>query len=278
MQITPRPVIDITARNLARVPASRGGNPISFIVIHYLGVDGQNPDLYCVNGECGYGGHYNIFWNGDTYMAADPKTAVVWQCGGGRQGYDPGSASFFGICTNFNSIGIECSVHYDGTWYFTEETQEALVYLVSTLMDKYGISMDHVIRHWDVTGKHCPAPYVENTGYKTNWTWDQFKQILKDYRSKGDEDEVIKEIFEKVKVKEIYKGLPVRTVVNLKDGDKLNVRLAPRSDAPVNPAWKTLGAGNKVRESCRFTNNWAGIIIDHGEKSTVGYVNAKYLK
>lgn len=279
MAITPKPIIDITARNRAMVPASRGGNAIKFIVVHYLGVDGQNPDLYCVGaGDCGYGGHYNIFWNGDIYKAADPRTAVVWHCGGGRQGYDPGSGTYFGICTNYNSIGIECSVHNDGAWYFTTETQESLVYLVSTLMDEYGIPMDHVIRHWDVTGKNCPAPYVENTKHRTSWTWDEFKKKLADYRSgKGDEDKMISDVFKTARMKDGSDKYKYR-YVNVNQGSYLNVRLAPSADAPIHPYWGKLGRNNGVKEILQFTNGWSLVMIWAGAGSgTVGYVNSSYL-
>lgn len=196
-----RQIIDITARNKSMVPHKRYSNPsehdykIQFIVCHYLGVpNADNPDLYESGGTKGYGGHYNIERNGKVYKAANPKTAVVWQCGGGRQGSVGGS--FFGICTNYNSIGIECGVCYtdksakegdgDSTkWYFTEETQESLVWLVSKLMDEYNISFDHVIRHYDVTGKICPNPYVKNNGKNGNWTWTEFKNNLKQYRQTG---------------------------------------------------------------------------------------------
>ena len=276
MAITPKPIIDITERNLPKVPASRGSNPILYIVVHYLGVDGQNPDLYCQSaGDCGYGGHYNIFWDGTIYKAADPRTAVVWQCGGGRQGYDPGSGSFFGICTNFNSIGIECSVHNDGQWYFTTETQESLVYLVSTLMDEYGIPFEHVIRHWDVTGKHCPAPYVENTNHRTSWTWDEFRQRLLDYRSGGDEDEMISQIFKERRIAKGYNQHKYRTVT----ADTLNVRLAPDVKAPIHPYWGKLSKGNGVQEVGRFDNGWSCIYIVAGKGTgTIGYVNSAYLK
>ena len=181
---------DITKENRSEVPRSRNGNKIEFIVCHYLGVpNADNPYLY----GGGYGGHYNIKRNGEIYKAADPKTAVVWHCGGGLQGSD--GHKYFQICTNYNSIGIECGVCYtenvkdaDGDsnkWYFTEETQESLVYLVSKLMDEYGISMDHVIRHFDVTGKTCPNPYVKNNNLRTSWTWDEFKANLKQYRKDG---------------------------------------------------------------------------------------------
>jgi N-acetylmuramoyl-L-alanine amidase CwlA len=92
-----------------------------------------------------------------------------------------GGHTFYKKCTNYNSIGIECGVCYtenvksanadSDKWYFTEETQESLVWLVSKLMDEYNISFDHVIRHYDVTGKICPNPYVKNNKLKTSWTW-----------------------------------------------------------------------------------------------------------
>ena len=181
---------DITKENLSQVPRSRGINKIQFIVVHYLGVpNADNPNLY----GGGYGGHYNIKRDGSIYKAADPKTAVVWHCGGGLQG--SGGHSFYQICTNFNSIGIECGVCYtenvkeasgdSDKWYFTTETQESLVWLVSRLMDEYGIGVDHVIRHYDVTGKICPNPYVKNNRLKTSWTWDEFKARLVEYRKTG---------------------------------------------------------------------------------------------
>ena len=180
-----RTIHDITAANLSQVPASRGSNSIQFIVVHYLGVpNADNPYLY----GGGYGGHYNIKRDGSVYKAADPKTAVVWHCGGGLQG--SGGHTFHGICGNYNSIGIECGVCYTDTsvkspsgdsdqWYFTTETQESLVWLVAKLMKEYGIGIDHVIRHYDVTGKICPNPYVKNNKTRTSWTWDEFKTKLK---------------------------------------------------------------------------------------------------
>ena len=191
IRIADRTIHDITKENLSEVPRSRGSNKIEFIVVHYLGVpNADNPNLY----GGGYGGHYNIKRDGSVYKAADPKTAVVWHCGGGLQG--SGGHSFHGICTNFNSIGIECGVCYTDTsvkdasgdsdqWYFTTETQESLVYLVSKLMDEYGINFDHVIRHYDVTGKICPNPYVKNNKLRTSWTWEEFKSRLVEYRKSG---------------------------------------------------------------------------------------------
>jgi hypothetical protein len=176
--IADRQIIDITRANLSQVPASRGSNKIQFIVVHYLGVpNADNPYLY----GGGLGGHYNIKRDGSVYKAADPRTAVVWHCGGGLQG--SGGHAFHRICTNYNSIGIECGVCYTDTsvreapadsdqWYFTTETQESLVWLVSKLMDEYSISADHVIRHYDVTGKIC----VIGSGLKEDALADLFRK------------------------------------------------------------------------------------------------------
>lgn len=43
------------------------------------------------------------------------------------------------------------------------------------LMAKYKVPADHVIRHYDVTGKICPNPFAYN---HTQHTWDAFKAAL----------------------------------------------------------------------------------------------------
>jgi len=180
--VTKYTIIDITAQNRSQVPASRGSHPIEWIVMHYLGVpNADNPYLY----DHGFGGHYNVTRAGKIYKAANPRTAVIWHCGGGIQGEGPGAHKYYGICDNWNSIGIECGVNADTTkkqlpgdsplWWFTEETQEAAAWLVAQLMREYHIDINHVIRHYDVTGKTCPNPYVLNNKRKTSWTWTEFK-------------------------------------------------------------------------------------------------------
>lgn len=58
---------------------------------------------------------------------------------------------------NCRAIGIEVvSAGED----FSDVEVDKLSWLVQRLMDKYGIGAAGVIRHYDVTGKRCPAPYV----------------------------------------------------------------------------------------------------------------------
>ena len=63
----------------------------------------------------------------------------------------------------------------DKDWYFEGATVQSAIGLTRYLMKKYNIPADHVIRHYDVTGKICPNPYVYNTG---TYTWDAFKQAI----------------------------------------------------------------------------------------------------
>ena len=63
----------------------------------------------------------------------------------------------------------------DRDWYFEETTVQSAIELTRYLMKKYNIPADHVIRHYDVTGKICPNPYVYNTG---TYTWDAFKKSI----------------------------------------------------------------------------------------------------
>ena len=55
----------------------------------------------------------------------------------------------------------------DKDWYFEGATVQSAIELTRYLMKKYNIPADHVIRHYDVTGKICPNPYVYNTGTYT---------------------------------------------------------------------------------------------------------------
>ena len=67
-------------------------------------------------------------------------------------------------CTNQAngySISIECC-HPDSTGKFNKETEDSLVELCAFLCKKFGLSADDVIRHYDVTGKHCPLWYVSH--------------------------------------------------------------------------------------------------------------------
>lgn len=63
---------------------------------------------------------------------------------------------------NGGTIHIEVC-HPDKTGKFTEKSIAALAELVPYLMRLHGIGEDNVVRHYDLTGKHCPLYYVDET-------------------------------------------------------------------------------------------------------------------
>ena len=91
------------------------------------------------------------------------------------------------MCTNSNSIGIEvCSTNdtrkitnaNDSHWSYTDAVIEQTILLTKYLMETYNIDADHVIRHFDVTGKYCPGIIGWNSASGDESKWLNFKARL----------------------------------------------------------------------------------------------------
>lgn len=81
---------------------------------------------------------------------------------------------------NTYSISIECC-HPDATGKFTDATTASAAELCAYLLKRYGLSVDDLIRHYDVTGKQCPLWFVP-TKYQSeavvNARWAGFKALV----------------------------------------------------------------------------------------------------
>lgn len=160
----------------------RWGNKKQYIAVHYIGVVGQDHEL----ASDGTGAHYYIYWDGTIYQRCS-HDAIVWAVG--TAGYYKQKHP---VARNANTISIEMCCKCDGNsasaddpkWYFTQETQEACVWLVKKLMKDLGIPVENVLRHYDIVNKVCPAPYVHNNKYRTSWTWSEFKARLTEQPAK----------------------------------------------------------------------------------------------
>jgi N-acetylmuramoyl-L-alanine amidase CwlA len=71
---------------------------------------------------------------------------------------------------NGDTLAIECC-HPDESGKFNKETYESTVHLTAFLCKKFGLSGSDVIRHYDITGKNCPAYFVDKEE-----EWEQFKK------------------------------------------------------------------------------------------------------
>lgn len=132
---------------------------VLFIVIHYTSGDKDT----CYN-ECDYfatgntraaGAHFFVDRDGNCGRSI-PMKYIAWHCGGGLQGNEEGSHTYHGICTNFNSVGIElCGISKQ---YCSNKQIAKLKKLIAYIM-KHCPNVKAIIRHWDVTGKECPSLY-----------------------------------------------------------------------------------------------------------------------
>ena len=69
----------------------------------------------------------------------------------------------------FDTISIECC-HPDESGQFTDDTYQSLVELTAWLCNRFQLSSEDVIRHYDVTGKECPKYFVDHED-----AWEQFR-------------------------------------------------------------------------------------------------------
>ena len=193
MAVTKPVIVSRVTVNANEVPA-HNANSHKYLAIHYLGVNGENPDLY----GGGYGGHFYVSKTGVCYQAA-LVTDKLWHVGA--------SSGFHYIhpdARNTNTIGIECATYgSNGRWYFTEATQKACAHLAAWIMQEYNIPLSNLLMHGEITDKHCPSPYIDNPGDGPNWTWKQFKDMVAAYLGEGVPEE---EGVYKVEFRQIHKG------------------------------------------------------------------------
>lgn len=178
-------------KKLTKFNFSEGENArcIKYIVIHYFGSLGSAESVanYFAKSYRGASAHYSLDEGSIVWQSVEDEN-IAWHCG-------TSGTYFHNDCRNSNSIGIEvrpykmnedrASFAEDNDWYFTEQTIANLVIFTKYLMHKYNIPASRVIRHYDVTHKRCPRPYMGddiNTyhGVSGNVMWHRFKTEIAD--------------------------------------------------------------------------------------------------
>ena len=179
-----RTLVNRVAANRGSVPA-HNANSHKYLAIHYLGVNGDNPDLY----DGGYGGHWYVRTDGSKIYQAALPTDKLWHVGASS-----GYRYIHDDARNTNTVGIEIGTYTasgknndNETWYFTPQAQEAAACLAAAICSVYHINPDtNLLRHGDITTKNCPSPYKRDAGKGTNWTWSQFKTRVRYYMEKAE--------------------------------------------------------------------------------------------
>lgn len=151
---------------------TRSLSSIKYIVIHYTANDGdtdENNGTYFHNNYVGASAHY--FVDDDSVTRSVPDENIAWHCGANTYKHKE--------CRNTNSIGVEiCDDVRNGTIYPSAKTIANAIELVEWLMDKYNVPKSNVIRHYDVTGKLCPAYWCGSAANDAKWKsefWNKLK-------------------------------------------------------------------------------------------------------
>ena len=162
--------------NSGNYGGSRNASQIRYLVYHYTGNDGDraaNNAKYFQNNIVKASAHY--FVDDTTVWRSVPDLKVAWSVGGSEYANadKTGGGTMYGVITNTNSLSIEmCDTIRNGVYQASEATLANAAALGRALMEKYGIPIENVYRHFDVTGKHCPSYLVSAQ------KWAEFKKRL----------------------------------------------------------------------------------------------------
>ena len=156
--------MEIQEKLLTISPYCRSGEKqgnIQYIIVHWV----ANPNSSAIGNrnyfnnlanthKTSASSHYIVGLNGEIIRCI-PENEVAFHSGS--------------YSMNRKSIGIE-NCHPDWNGQFNSNTYNSLVELCADICKRYNISVNNIIRHYDVTGKNCPKYYVENEN-----AWIQFK-------------------------------------------------------------------------------------------------------
>lgn len=134
---------------------------IQYIVVHWVGNAGSSAignrnyfNSLATSHKTSASSHYIIGLNGEIIRCI-PEDEVAFHSGS--------------YSMNRKSIGIEnCHPDWDGK--FNDATYNSLVELCADICRRHNLSVNNIIRHYDVTGKECPRYYVRNES-----AWVKFK-------------------------------------------------------------------------------------------------------
>ena len=159
--------------NKSNYGGKRNTGNIKYLVYHYTGNDGDSDESngkHFHNHIVKASAHY--FVDDDSVTQSVPDNYIAYSVGGRCQStHHP----LYNVCTNSNSISIEmCDTVKNGVVEITDKTLKNAIELGKVLMKKYNISIDRVIRHYDVNGKACP----NCNNFLNDATWNAFKSRL----------------------------------------------------------------------------------------------------
>lgn len=149
--------------------------------------------------------------------------------------------------TNSNSIAVKICVNRGAN---IEKTMNNMLILTKSLMKKYGISIQNVVRHFDVTEKLCPKIMVEDNPS----LWTSFKEALE----KDLNNITMYKVAARAELSNVLTELKVKA---FKDRTSENIGIIDRNTEIL------------IYE---FDGDWAKIVVT-GVNSRFGYINKGFV-
>lgn len=177
--------MDIKINEMPAKSLSYGGkrdlSTVRYIAMHYTGNKGDtarnNAKYFATSNTRQAGAHFFVDKEGDIWNSV-PLNRIAWAVGG-FYSKSNGGATYYGKCTNANSVSIELCDLASGkpSW----KQMVAVKRLVKYIKKKCP-NAKTVLRHWDVNGKSCPVTMIG----KSNEQWKRLRTyITKGYQFKG---------------------------------------------------------------------------------------------
>lgn len=136
-----------------------------YIVIHYVGAVSTAYDNSVYFKNTNREASANYFVDEENIYRVVKDSDSAWHCG---------ANTYYCNARNTNSIGIEmCCFMNNGKLDVSEKVVANTIELTKELMQKYNIPVENVVRHYDVSRKNCPAPFVADVN-----RWNDFKNRL----------------------------------------------------------------------------------------------------
>ena len=182
-------VIKMTGTNCT---TSAPGRKIQYLAIHYSAgtscAPGQGAGLISwfrnpqADGSADYVCDERDFYQ----YNPDPHNRYCWAVGS-KSRYNTKGGRLWKVATNQNCISLEIvsgnktgKITYpnDPNYYFTTAVIAKAIECTKYLMDLYNIDADHVIRHYDCSGKECPGIIGWNADSGSEDAWNSFHEAI----------------------------------------------------------------------------------------------------
>jgi N-acetylmuramoyl-L-alanine amidase CwlA len=241
---------------------SRSGDPlikVQAIVVHYTANPHANAEDHqeYFDGSDGGGSRYagaHIFVDKDEAVEIIPLNEVAYHANDRTLKLSAlkASTSYYpGGNANLLTIGIEMCIEKNGS--FHPDTVERTRLVIKYLQDKYPQLRDtknRVVRHYDVTGKNCPKPFVEDVQ-----KWNAFLYSI---------DQHVKTQSKPVeKPKEEVKIVENAIIINSVNDYPAAELLAKKINCPIYPDKRTFSeSGDKVKHMYVVGGDKDGIKAD----------------